>query len=50
MNNQPMTTDQALNLLSQVASVYKGTLEEHNALQTALKTISDAVKPEDTKK
>jgi hypothetical protein len=42
---QKMTTEQAMGLLSQVASIYKGTLEEHNSLQIALQTISNELKP-----
>lgn len=45
-----MKTDQALELLSQLAAQYKGTLEEHNALQTALNVIKEALGQKDTKK
>jgi len=34
-----MNTEQALNLLKTVCSIYKGTLEEHQSLQTALQVI-----------
>lgn len=51
MEKQKMTPEEALNLLAQVASIYKGTLEEHTALQTAVQTISEIIKPvEKTKK
>lgn len=45
-----MELEQAINLISQVAAQYKGTLEEHNALQTALKTINDALEAKKDKK
>lgn len=40
-----MSTDQAISLVSQVFAMYKGTLEEHNNLQTALKVITEAIQP-----
>lgn len=36
-----MTKDQAINLLSQVCAIYKGTLEEHQKLQEALKIVRE---------
>lgn len=39
-----MTLEQALQNLEQVCAVYKGTLQEHQALQESLKTIKEAVK------
>lgn len=36
-----MTNDQALKLLTQVCAVYRGTLEEHQALQEALKAVRE---------
>jgi phosphoribosyl 1,2-cyclic phosphodiesterase len=36
-----MTKEQAINLLSQVCSIYRGTLEEHKALQEALEVIKN---------
>lgn len=36
-----MKLDEALNLLRQVCAGYRGTLQEHQALQEALKTVSD---------
>jgi hypothetical protein len=45
-----MTSEQAISLLSQLAAQYKGTLEEHNALQEALQVLTLAVqKAEKTK-
>ena len=38
-----MKTDQALQLLSQVVAQFRGTLEEHQTLQTALKAIEEAL-------
>ena len=35
----PMTIEQALGLLRQVAEQYRGTFEEHAALQEALKVL-----------
>jgi len=40
-----MTPEQALGLLKQVCSVYKGTLEEHKALQQALETLKPKEEP-----
>ena len=40
-----MSTDQAISLVSQVFAMYKGTLEEHNNLQTALKVITETMQP-----
>jgi hypothetical protein len=34
-----MTPEQALNILSQVAAKYQGTLQDHQALQAALEVI-----------
>jgi len=36
-----MTKDEALNLIQQVFSQYKGTLQEHQLLQEAIKTINN---------
>lgn len=40
-----MTVEQALNILSQVASVYKGTLQEHQTIIEAFKVIKEALEP-----
>lgn len=48
MKEQTMTPEEALNLLAQVASIYKGTLEEHTALQSAIRTINQIIKPTET--
>ena len=34
-----MTLEQALNNIKAVCAAYRGTLEEHQAIQTAIKTI-----------
>jgi hypothetical protein len=39
-----MTKEQALQLLTNVCAIYKGTLEEHKALQEALKVIGEVKK------
>lgn len=44
-----MNTEQALNLLKTVCSIYKGTLEEHQSLQTALQVIKDNLVAENRK-
>lgn len=44
-----MTPKQALNLLSQVAAIYKGTLEEHQSLQEAVKVLTDYIGPDTLK-
>ena len=36
-----MKVEEAIVLLAEVCKIYKGTLEEHTALQTALKTVRD---------
>ena len=41
-----MTKEQALSLLKQVCEQYKGTLQEHQLLQEALKIVSDPEKVE----
>jgi len=41
-----MNEEQALNLLSQVIRQYRGTLDEHTALQEAFKIVSEKVKEE----
>jgi hypothetical protein len=38
-----MTKEQALELLQRVCAIYKGTLEEHQQLQTALQTIKECI-------
>lgn len=38
-----MEKEQALQLIKQVVESYRGTLQEHQTLQTAFKTISDAL-------
>ena len=43
-----MTKEQAMQLLSQLAANYRGTLEEHQNLQNALKVVSDLVTKEVT--
>lgn len=40
-----MTQEQALNLLAQAATQYKGTLEEHQTLQQAVKVLDELVNP-----
>lgn len=47
-----MTKAQAIDLVTQVCVIYKGTLSEHQALQDALKVINtlvEAPKEEETK-
>jgi hypothetical protein len=39
-----MKLDEALNLLKQVCSGFRGTLQEHQALQTALQVVEDKLK------
>lgn len=41
-----MTKEQALELLTKVCAIYKGTLDEHQALQEALKTVSSLEPPQ----
>ena len=36
-----MKTEEAINLLRQVCAIYKGTLQEHQQLQEALKVIEE---------
>lgn len=36
-----MKLDESLNLLAQVCAGYKGNLQEHQALQEALKAVND---------
>ena len=38
-----MTKQQALELLQRVCAIYRGTLEEHQQLQTALQTIKEYI-------
>lgn len=48
-----MTKTQAVDLITQVCVIYKGTLQEHTALQEALKVINtliEAPKEEDASK
>lgn len=40
-----MEANKALNLLAQAASQYKGTLEEHQTLQSALQTLEVFINP-----
>lgn len=40
-----MKKDEAVNLLIQVCAMYKGTLQEHEALQQALAVIKTLVEP-----
>lgn len=44
-----MTPQQAHQLLTQLASVYKGTLQEHQALQQALEVLKP-IEKKDAKK
>ena len=44
-----MDVKEALNLLGQVCAGYKGTLQEHQALQSALKVINDKCSELNTK-
>ena len=45
-----MTPEQAHQLLTQLASVYKGTLQEHVNLQEALKTLTPITTTEGAEK
>jgi hypothetical protein len=48
-----MKREEAINLVTQVCVMYKGTLQEHSALQEALKVINtlvEAPKEEDAAK
>jgi len=45
-----MKLDEALSLLAQVCAEYRGTLREHQALQEALKTVSDKCSEKKTSK
>jgi uncharacterized protein YgfB (UPF0149 family) len=38
-----MTKKEALELLQRVCAIYRGTLEEHQQLQTALQTIKEYI-------
>jgi hypothetical protein len=40
-----MTRDEALKIVTQVCVNYRGTLQEHQAIQTALQVIKDALEP-----
>lgn len=40
-----MDKKEALNLLRQVAQMYKGTLQEHQLLQEALRLLAEEEKP-----
>ena len=40
-----MTQEQALNLLAQAATQYKGTLEEHQTLQKAVNVLDELINP-----
>lgn len=39
-----METQEAIKIIRQVTSMYKGTLQEHQAIQEAHKVIEDALK------
>jgi len=45
-----MKLEEALNLLGQVCAGYKGTLQEHQALQSALKIVNDKCSEKKEKK
>jgi hypothetical protein len=47
-NNKEMTPQEALTLLAQVAALYKGNLQEHTALQEAVKTLNGVIQPKQT--
>lgn len=38
-----MTSDQALNLLAQVAAQFRGTRQEHELIEKAFRTLNDAL-------
>jgi len=44
-----MKIDEAINLVKQVISAYKGNLQEHQALQTAMGVIENEIKKTKTK-
>ena len=44
-----MTKQQALELLQRVCAIYRGTLEEHQQLQTALQTVKECLTVEKVK-
>jgi len=44
-----MTKEEATKLLEQVCAIYRGTLEEHKQLQTALEVIKNPEEPKITK-
>lgn len=44
---QELTTDQAIDILSQIAAAHVGNLQDHNLAQQALKTLREALKPEE---
>jgi hypothetical protein len=48
-NANQITLEQALNILSQVASVYKGTLQEHQTIIEAFKVLKENIKEAPTK-
>jgi hypothetical protein len=43
--NQPMSIDQALQLIDTVCARFTGTREDHQSLITAIGVIQEAVKP-----
>jgi uncharacterized protein YoxC len=45
-----MTIEQALNVLSQVTSQYKGTLQEHQTIIEAFKVLKEALEPKPEEK
>lgn len=44
-----MSVEQALKLIDNLISVYKGTRDEHTALNQALSVLQEAVKPKEDK-
>ncbi len=44
-----MNKEQALNLIKQVVEAYRGTLQEHQALQQAFQVISKEQEPQNEK-
>lgn len=42
---QEMTTEQALGLVTSVCAQYRGTLQEHQAIQQAITVLREAVTP-----
>ncbi len=44
-----MQKDEAIKIIEQVCAAYKGTLQEHQAIQQALMVIKDEDKPKEKK-